>query len=171
MAAEDAAQPGGGKGSKMLLIVGLVLGLGLGAGGGFFLFGNQAEEGAADEHAAAEPEVPAGPTDPQSHTIERLAVPIYASRGGKMSFLGNYFIDLTIEVDGAENLDKVRAAGPRLQHAFISAISKTDLMRADSPMELDLDKAADVLKERANSVLGNDVVYAVSVSKAVRASR
>lgn len=161
---------GGGGGGKMLLIVGLVVGLAGGAGVGFVLFGGgepPAAEGDVVEEK--EPEVVA-PENLLTIQFERVAVPIYGETGGRRRFIGNYFINIDIQAETERNQLLVRQSEPRLRHSFADAISKRGLMRDDDPLQIDYDKARKEFMLRAKSLLGDDVVYDISISDTVRVS-
>ena len=161
---DDDLHDTGGSAGKALLLMGLLVGLGLGIGAGYLSFGGGKPDSAMEEETAPEPM----PTNLSTVPLERVAVPIYARRKERSVYIGNYFLNLTVEVSGSENQSRVQASLPRLRHAFIRAISQTDLMREDQPLELDLDKAADILKQAANETLGEGTVYSVLVSSALR---
>jgi len=167
--AQDPAsveQQGGGSG-KVLLVLGLLGGLGLGGGLGYYY-----SKSAGGDEAGAKEEVKVAPKGPLIDIdFERIAVPIYAKTDNSQRFLGNYFVDVAVQVRGEKNQIAVRRAETQLQHAFVSAISRTDLMREDSPLELDVDKVGDVLKRKANEVLGGKIVEAVLVKNAMRLNR
>jgi hypothetical protein len=163
---EDVTDGEGGS-SKVFLVLGLIVGLGLGAGGGFYYFGagggdgEVAEDGSPSEENR-EPVIPIA--------FDRLAVPIYATRGNSRRYIGNYFVDLHVNVRGADNQIAVKRSMSQLQHAFVSAISRAELMREESPTELDIDKAADLLEAKANEVLGTGIIDSVTISKSMRVS-
>jgi len=164
MSEETTQESGSG---KVFLVLGLLIGAGLGAGGGFYLFGGSSGGDGTESPAAVEQDnrVPL-----QAVPFERIAVPIYAKRGTTRRYIGNYFVDLHVNVRGEENQIAVKRSKSQLQHAFISAISKADLMREDSPTELDVDKASVILKTKAADVLGAGVVESVTVTKSMRVS-
>jgi flagellar basal body-associated protein FliL len=166
MAQDDIIETGGGGGSKVFLVLGLLLGVAIGGGLGYYYFSSQAPEAAGEQ---AKKKKPKGPL--LSVTFERIAVPIYVQSGNSNRFVGNYFIDLAVQTRGSENQNAVNRIKPQLQHAFISVISKADLMQEDSPLEIDHDKATAALKDKANEVLGDDIVEAISILSAMRLSR
>jgi len=162
---EETPEAEGDSGSgKVFLVLGLLLGAGLGGGGGYYYFGGSGEEAApedvTEEVAPAEELIPI--------TFERIAVPIYATRGTSRRYIGNYFLDLHVNVVGQEDQILVKRSLAQLQHAFISAITKGDLMREGSRTELDIDKAADLLKNKAAEVVGAGVVKSVTITKSMR---
>ncbi|GHF29083.1 hypothetical protein GCM10017044_25420 [Kordiimonas sediminis] len=151
--------------SKLLLIVGLVLGLGIGGAAVFFLMPE--DDGSETQEVA---EVTA-PEDLQVVEFKEVLIPIYIKRDGRSVFIGNYTVDLSIEVDGTAAVDKVTSMESRLKHEFIATISTVNLMREDSGAELDFEKASKVLKEKAEAVVGKGVIYDLTVTKAMRISR
>jgi len=157
----------GGSG-KVFLVLGLLLGVGLGGGGGYYYFGGSGDDAAEN---AVEETVEAVPVEELIPiTFERIAVPIYATRGSSRRYVGNYFLDLHVNVVGQDDQILVKRSLSQLQHAFISAITKADLMREDSRTELDIDKAAELLKNKAAEVVGSGVVKSVTITKSMRVS-
>lgn len=155
----------GGSSARGLLVLGLLGGLLVGGGVAYYFMKDQiaSPDSEAEQEQSAESRIPL-----QAIRFERLTVPIYTQTGGSRRYIGNFFINIDVLVRGDENVIAVRRSEPQLQHAFISAISNANLMREDSPQQLDLDKTADLLKTRANSVLASDVVAEVSVVEALR---
>lgn len=167
MSQDDMIETEGGGSGKVFLVLGLLAGVAIGGGFSYYYFGSQGGDSAAQEKV--EKKKPKG----QAFNIkfERVAVPIYLRRDSGTRFLGNYFIDLSLQVYGEQDQISVRRMEPQLQHAFISVISSSNLMREDSPMELDNAKAAAAIKKRANEVLGDSIVDSVSILNAMRVSR
>lgn len=157
----------GGSG-KALLVLGLLGGLALGGGLGYYYSKNAADSSPDSGTEEVKKELK-GPV--LSIDFERVAVPLYSKSDSGSRFLGNYFIDLVVQVRGEDRQIAVRRAETQLQHAFVSAISRADLMREDSPLELDVDKVGRVLQDKANEVLGQGVVEAVLVKNAMRLNR
>ena len=163
----SSIEPQGGGSSKVLLVLGLLGGLAIGGGLGYYY--SKSAGNSDGEHKEEVKKAPKGPLI--DIDFERIAVPIYAKNGNTQRFLGNYFVDIAVQVRGEDNQIEVRRAETRLQHAFVSAISRTDLMREDSPLELDVDKIGATLKSKANEVLGDGIVEAVLVKNAMRLNR
>lgn len=155
----------GGGSARGLLVLGLLGGLLVGGGLAYYFLKDQLPSGddSAAESVAEEEKEPL-----QSIRFERLTVPIYTRSGSRARYIGNFFINIDVLVRGEENLIAVRRSEPQLQHAFISAISNANLMQEQSPEQLDMEKTARILKERANQVLGADAVADVSVVEALR---
>lgn len=163
--AKDVDMDAGGS-AKGLLVLGLLGGLAIGGGGAYFFLQDRL---APEDPNAVEEEQPQENAEPlQAVRFERLTVPIYANSGGRRRFIGNFFLNIDVLVRGDANLIAVRRSEPQLQHAFISAISKTSLMREDMPQQLDMDKTSDLLKKTANDLLASNVVSDVSVIEALR---
>jgi len=167
---EEAEVEVEGGGGKVFLILGLLLGIGVGGGAGYY-FSSQNGGDTSGEQSEAQKEA-AKPKEPLiSIPFERVAVPIYSSRGNKRRFIGNYFVHVDVQVHGETNQIAVKRSISQLTHGFISAISKTSLMHEDSPTELDLDKASDILKKKAESILGAGIIEHVAITEAVRMPR
>lgn len=156
---------GAGSSARGLMVLGLLGGLLIGGGVAYYLMKDQTSsaEGDGQEEVEAEPRIPL-----QAISFERLTVPIYRQVGSSKRYIGNFFINIEVLVRGDANVIAVRRSEPQLQHAFISAISSADLMREDAPQQLDMDKTADLLKRRGNSVLGSNIISDISVVEAMR---
>lgn len=169
-----------GGGNKKLVLVGLLLGLIVGAGGGFMVFkaigggdiapsSNVGDDTGAQETAETEPEI--DPRDLAPVKFERMALPIYRDmENGRRQFVGNYFIDFSLMVSSDGDQVLVRRSKPQLQHAFLTAIAENNMMRADSPQEIDNDRLAALLKRIANDVLGEKIVHLVAIDSTLRVS-
>lgn len=166
---EDTVEDEGGGSGKVLLILGLILGVGIGGGAGYFMSGSGGEETPAGAEEKVEEEKPKGDLLPID--IEKLTVPIYSVRNNSRRFIGNFFVDVRLQVYGQEKQIAVKRAETQLQHAFLSAMSKEDLMAEGSGADIDFDKAAKILKARADAILGAGVVENVSIVKSVRMAR
>jgi len=154
----------GGSG-KGLLVLGLLGGLLVGGGLAYYFLKDQIQSGEETSPAEQEKEN----LEPlQAIRFERLTVPIYVRSGNSSRYIGNFFINIDVLVQGDDNLIAVRRSEPQLQHAFISAISSADLMQEGSSQQLDMEKTARLLKAKANEVLGSNAVADVSVIEAMR---
>ncbi len=160
---------GSGGSGKMLLVLGLLGGIAIGGGLGYYYSKQNAEHGGGNE-VKKEVAKPKGKL--LTIDFERLVVPIYQKReSGPSRFIGNYFVDFSVEVRGEDKQIAVKRSEPQLRHAFLSTISKTDLMREDDPFQLDPEKAGEALKATADKVMGSGVVQRVTISNAMRLSR
>ncbi len=166
MSQDDVSIHEGSGSGKLFLILGLLGGIAIGGGLGYYYFKSMAP---AHEAEAEVKKKPSGPL--LTVGFERIAVPIYVKSGNSARFVGNYFVDLAVQVHGNENQILVKRSQPQLQHAFIAAISKNDLMREDSPLQLDHDKVAAVLKKKAAEIVGPNVVENISILNTMRLSR
>ncbi len=167
--ADDVDAEGGGSG-KVLLVVGLLVGVGIGVGAGMFLGGgDEAAPVDGEEAVVEEVEEPKGAQ--LAVNFSKLAVPIYSKSGNKRRFIGNYFIDIRVLVYGDDNQILIKRAEPQLQHAFLSAMIKSDLLREGTNSELDLDKTAEILKKTANKIVGAGVVHEVALLNTMRLAR
>ncbi len=154
-----------GGSARGLLVLGLLGGLAIGGGVAYYFLKDQvsAPDGEQGAEEAVENQEPL-----QAVRFERLTVPIYTGSGSSSRYIGNFFMNIDVLVRGEDNLIAVRRSEPQLQHAFISAISSSDLMQANSRQQLDMEKTARLLKKKANEVLGSDAVADVSVVEALR---
>lgn len=160
---ENEVEAGGS--AKGLLVLGLLGGLLIGGGLAYYYLKDQIASG--DNETALEQEQE-NLQPLQAVRFERLTVPIYVRSGNSSRYIGNFFINIDVLVRGDDNLIAVRRSEPQLQHAFISAISSADLMREGSSQQLDMEKTAQLLKAKANEVLGSNAVADVSVIEAMR---
>ncbi len=156
---------GAGSSARGLMVLGLLGGLLIGGGVAYYLMKDDtaSSDDGNQEEVRQEPRIPL-----QAISFERLTVPIYRKIGSSRRYIGNFFINIEVLVRGDENVIAVRRSEPQLQHAFISAISSADLMQEDAPQQLDMDKTAQLLKRRGNSVLGSDIITDISVVEAMR---
>jgi len=164
---EAGSEAEGGSG-KVFLVLGILVGLGIGAGGGYYFFDSKSEADISEDKK--EEKEPIVVEELIAVPFDRIAVPIYATRGNRRKYIGNFFIDLHVNVHGEDNQIAVKRSMSQVQHSFISVISRSDLMRDGSSTELDIDKAADILKKKADEVLGVGVVRSVTISKSMRLS-
>ncbi|MFC3051162.1 hypothetical protein [Kordiimonas pumila] len=168
MAEETTVEPEGGS-SKVFLVLGLILGVGLGGGAGYYLSASKSED---DNSAEAIHEKEEKKKEPIiSIPFENMAVPIYATRNSKRIFVGNYFVNVNVQVRGETRQIAIKRSVSQLTHGFISAISKSDLMDEENRTELDMDKAATILKQKADSIMGNGIVESVTITEAIRMPR
>ena len=158
------AEPAGS--AKGLLIIGLLGGLLIGGGVAYFYTKGEQVDGTTEAAQEKRKEENVAPL--QAIRFERLTVPIYSKSGNSSRFIGNFFINIDVLVRSNEDLISVRRSEPQLQHAFIAAISRSDLMMENSRQQLDLEKTAQVLKKKANEVLAGDIVEDISVIEALR---
>lgn len=166
MAHDDASVESGSGSGKVFLLLGLLGGIAIGGGLGFYYFKSNAP---TDEGEVVEKAKPKGPL--QTVEFQRIAVPIYMKTENSSRFVGNYFVDLSVQVRGNDNQILIKRYEPQLQHAFIAAISQADLMREDAPLQLDHDKIAQLLKEKAATVVGQGIVENISILNTMRLSR
>ncbi|MBL4787877.1 MAG: hypothetical protein JKY60_02080 [Kordiimonadaceae bacterium] len=160
---ENEVENEGGSG-KVFLVLGLILGVGLGGGGAYFYFDQNSA--AVDGEEKTSKKVVKEETFPVR--FDRLAVQIFrTTRSGRRRLVGNYFIDLQVNVFGEDNQITVIRSKAQIQHAFLAVISRSELMRDDSPTEIDHEKTVAVLKKRAVEILGADVVESVTIMQAM----
>ena len=163
---EQSEEQPSGKGGKLLLIVGLVLGIALGGGVAAVLLPSGGDE-PAEETAAAEPEAeaePAVPAEVLTVAVTRLPVPLADAQG---EVLGYMFVDLSLEVDGMDSQSYVAARVPRLRDAYLRRLSGQQLTLADHPGALDYDRLNLLLMDVTGSVVGADRVTQIFVTQVV----
>lgn len=164
---EQSEDQPSGKGGKLLLIVGLVLGIALGGGVAAVLLPSGGDEEPAEETAAAEPEAeaePAVPAEVLTVAVTRLPVPLADAQG---EVLGYMFVDLSLEVDGMDSQSYVAARVPRLRDAYLRRLSGQQLTLADRPGALDYDRLNLLLMDVTGSVVGADRVTQIFVTQVV----
>ena len=162
----------GGGNNKMLLIVGLLGGLAVGGGVGFLVAGQQDAISGEDggEVVKEEEEKKELPDLLVPVKIERIAVPIFSKKRNRNQFIGNYFIDVTLQTRSDADALKVRAQEPKLQHAFIDVVSNEGVMKKDVPEQIDLVLAKQAFMKRVVHIFGDELVYDLAITKAVRVS-
>lgn len=164
---EQSEDQPSGKGGKLLLIVGLVLGIALGGGVAAVLLPSGGDEEPAEETAAAEPEAEAEtavPAEVLTVAVTRLPVPLADAQG---EVLGYMFVDLSLEVDGMDSQSYVAARVPRLRDAYLRRLSGQQLTLADRPGALDYDRLNLLLMDVTGSVVGADRVTQIFVTQVV----
>lgn len=165
--AEDEVSGGGGS-SKILLIVGLVLGLGAGGGATYFLVGGQQQAAPVEEEVPVEEVI----TDKKmlSVKLDRIAVPIYGMKRGRREFLGNYFLEISLETDDDSDFAAIDASQHRVRQAFLEMITARSFLREDDSLQIDYAKAQKAFRDEANAVLGSGVVDRVTIINSIRVS-
>ena len=163
---EQSEDQPSGKGGKLLLIVGLVLGIALGGGVAAVLLPSGGDE-PAEETAETEPEAEAETAEPAevlTVAVTRLPVPLADAQG---EVLGYMFVDLSLEVDGMDSQSYVAARVPRLRDAYLRRLSGQQLTLADRPGALDYDRLNLLLMDVTGSVVGADRVTQIFVTQVV----
>ncbi|WP_374763817.1 hypothetical protein [Yunchengibacter salinarum] len=163
-----------GPNTKMLIILGILVGLAIGIGGGYIAFaqlglaggGKTPDKSTSEE--TAKPAEPEGPDNPVAVQFRRISVPVYTRRNGNSRFAGNYFIDVDMIVDGEGHKARVEARTARIQHRMITVLTNHDVMKDGSQVELDTNKVADLLKAEVNALLSEKLIHSVEVINAVR---
>ena len=158
-----------GKGGKLLLIVGLVLGIALGGGVAAVLLPSGGDEAAEDAEQAEVPDAEAEaetavPAEVLTVAVTRLPVPLADAQG---EVLGYMFVDLSLEVDGMDSQSYVAARVPRLRDAYLRRLSGQQLTLADRPGALDYDRLNLLLMDVTGSVVGADRVTQIFVTQVV----
>lgn len=170
MADEDKNDGEEKKGSKKLLIAGLIGGLIVGGGATFgittMFFSS---DGAVVEEAEPEPEPEPLPDVAVIYVeINRLPASLTDENG---RLLGYLFIDLSMEVESAEERDWVVSRMPLVRDAFLRSISAHGVMQAGSLTKLDHDGLPGRLRAVANKALKRDIIINILVTGALRTER
>jgi flagellar basal body-associated protein FliL len=167
----DAGNKEEGRGSRMKLVVGLVLGLVIGGGGvygGLVFMGG--DDGATPEPVVEEEVVEeveaAPPVDLVYLAVERMPAPLVNQNG---DLLGYVFLDLALEIAPGDNQSYVSERLPRIQDAFIRAISANGLTRPGTNGQIDYDRVIGYLMDTVNNTLGEGYVVSISITRALRA--
>lgn len=156
------------KGSKKLLIAGLVGGLLI---GGAATFGITTVFFGHDEAAVEEPESEPEPVpdDPAIYVeINRLPASLLNAKG---RLLGYMFLDLSLEVASAEDRDWLLMRMPLVRDAFLRSISADGIMQPGSLTALDHDRLPKRLQAVANKALKREVITHILVTNALRTER
>ncbi len=163
-----------GRSGRMKLIVGLSIGLVVGGGGvygGLIFMGG--DDGAAPEPVVEEEvveEEPAPAVDLVYLVVERMPAPLVNSRG---DLIGYVFLDLSLRIDNegvtADNQSFASERMPRIQNAFIRAISQNGLTKPGTNGEIDYDRVESYLLDAVNTTLGEGYITNVHITRALRA--
>lgn len=162
----DEENDGAQKGSRKLLIFGLIGGL---VAGGGATFGVITVFFPGGDHAVEEVE-PEPPPEIKAFyiSINRLPASLI---DGKGKLLGYLFIDMTLEVDNAEDRDWVLTRMPLVRDAFLRSISADGVMKADSLTEMDHDGLPKRLRVVANRALKREIITNILVTNALRTEK
>lgn len=162
------AAGGGGPGSKIILIIGLGIGILIG-GGAMFFISTATPEPTEEELAEAAQKKIQIPDALYAVQFDRLTIGIYTQgANGRRRYLGNYFVRVIVEVASEDHKIVVERLKNRLQHGFVSTIASGGYTRDDNDQELDLERLAELLKKKANTVIGDGIVLNVTVLEALR---
>lgn len=158
------------KGSKKLLIAGLVGGLIIGGGATFglttmFLGGH---EGAVEE-VEPEPEPEPPPEIIAIYVqINRLPASLLNAKG---RLLGYMFLDLSLELANTEDRDWLLTRMPLVRDAFLRSISADGIMKPGSLTALDHDGLPKRLRAAGNKALKREIITGILVTNALRTER
>ena len=150
--------------SKLLLLAILVVGLGIGGGAAFFLIDQSASEPGEEVVEAVEEEEEVEAFDAKFVLFEAMAVPVHNSRG---KYIGNYKVSIKVLTENDNDNVKVKNLKFELRHAFIARIAKGGLLIPNST-NLDYEKTTKVLKELAKNIVGEDVIYGLTIENVMR---
>lgn len=162
---------GGGeenKGSKKLLIAGLIGGLIIGGAATFgittmFFGGDGTHVEEVEPEPEPEPEAPAIYVQ-----INRLPASLLNARG---RLLGYLFLDLSLEVKNTEDRDWLLVRMPLVRDAFLRSISADGVMQPGSLTTLDHAGLRNRLRAAANKALHRDVITDILITNALRTEK
>lgn len=163
--ANDVEEEASGGGSKILLILGLIIGIGIGGGVVYFMFG-QNQQPPAEGEEKKEVEVKKAEVFEEMQ-FEKFAIPVFQTRNGRSYDAGNYVIDFTV-ASKKEHYSYVVGNRLALSQAFLSALNKYNVMKDGTTNVLDYEKAGRALTFAARKVVGKERVHRVFVTKAER---
>ena len=144
---------------KVLIGVGGLLVLAGSAGAGYYFMAKPAE---ADVETP-KVEVYKDPVrDPKFVDIDALVIPVIAN--GRIKH--HVFLELSLEVDGKNNGQKVLEQKRRLHHAFLMALYDGPIQAPDAG-GLNTDAIKSIVKRESLKVLGKDLVEAVRIQQAI----
>lgn len=157
-----------GKGSKKLLIFGLIGGLIVGGGATFGVITVFfSHDGEVVEEPEPEPE-PLPEITAIYIEINRMPASLLDAKG---KLLGYLFIDLTLELENTEDRDWVLSRMPLVRDSFFRSISANGVMKPGSLTELDHAGFPKRLRAAANKALKRDVITNILVTNALRVSK
>lgn len=150
-------------GSKILLILGILIGVAIGGGVVYTYLDQQNPK--TDEEKQEE-EIPTA-IEYEMMEFKKMAAPVYTMRRGKPYEAGNFILDFNILAE-SDNYNYIVKFRTEFQQAFLSALNKNDVMQDGSMSIMDYGKASDVLTAAAKSVVGAKYVHKVVVVNAVK---
>ncbi len=156
------------KGSKKLLIAGLIGGLIVGGGATFgitsIFFSN---DGAVVEEPEPEPE-PVPDVPAIYVAVNRLPASLIDADN---RLLGYLFMDLSLEVDSVEDRDWLLLRMPLVRNAFLRSISTDGVMKKGSLTALDHEGLPGRLRTVANKALKRDIIINILITDALRTEK
>ncbi len=164
----EEEKEGSGKGSVLLMILGIVAGMAIGAAAFWFIFGGLKQEPptGGETPKVEEEKKPEKPVDLLIVPVRRFAVPLIDER---MRVLGYMWVDLAFEVEGPANQSYVSAHVPELRDAFLRDLNRRRTTRNDRRGALDLKLLHERLETVTRQVLGPDRVLHVRITNVERA--
>ncbi len=145
------------KGSKKLLIIGILAGLALGGGGVgavMMLGGKSKPEGVEQKPVVEKPKL-----NLHFVKVEKVTIPLVIE--GRVS--GNIVFDFSMEVDGNENKMAVIQNLPAIRDAILRHFSVTPLGEPDDPHNIDYILLKKTIKNISNKILHDPLVRKVMV--------
>ncbi|MCH8861699.1 MAG: hypothetical protein IID51_04215 [Proteobacteria bacterium] len=156
------------KGSKKLLIAGLVGGLIIGGAATLgittvFFSGDGTHVEEVEPEPEPEPDIPAIYVN-----IDRLPASLLNAKG---RLLGYLFLDLSLEVENTEDRDWLLMRMPLVRDAFLRSISADGVMQPGSLTTLDYQGLRSRLRAAANKALHRDVITDILITNALRTEK
>jgi|GEM_PF-1751322 len=160
-----------GRSSRLMLVIGILAGLVVGGGGAWFatsqMMANSDDQAAEElveeeaEEAAAEPTIAV-----VYLYVDRFQAPLRDERGRTVGYV---FMDLALEMTVPEQQSYVSARLPRVQDAFLRAVSQNGLTVPGSNGIIDYDRVTKYLAKAGNDVLGGDYIKQIFIHRTLRA--
>jgi flagellar basal body-associated protein FliL len=161
-----------GKSSRMMLIVGTLIGLTVGVVGAFLWLSNKDEASSEEEEVVeevvepSEEEVAIPAVSYIYLYIERMPAALVDENGRTVGYV---FLDITLELHDSEEQSYVSARMPRVKDALLRAISKNGLTRPGTSGQMDYDRVSSYLLEASNAAIEKEYVTGVYITRALRA--
>lgn len=159
-ASEDEPAKKSGKGKLIVLAVVAVLLIGGGVLAVSMFSGGEEQVEMVERSTEAAPA-----PKPIYVNIERLPAAVTDSEGRTIGYV---FLDISLELTGAEEQAFVTDRLPRIRDAFLRSISKDGISRPDEPGVIDFEGVGQRFKDTANAVLGREVIQQVLIPRALR---
>lgn len=157
------------KSSRMMLIVGVLIGLAVGVVGAFLMLKDSGDETNEAQEAVVEEQTEEKAAPAVNYVylyIERMPAALMDDRGRTVGYV---FLDLTLELLNGADQSFVSARMPRVKDALLRSISENGLSRPGTNGQLDFDRVSQYLLESANKAVEGNLITGVYITKALRA--